>query len=226
MSRRSRARKNRRQGAEASGRSSPDSGASVSALPQPAGLTPTSDAAYDAANVAKSQSQQSSKSLNFGEMLRRERELRRITLREVNEATKINIRYLEALERNDFEYLPAGAFAKGFIRSYARYIGLDETEMVNAYLYELDKQREETEEADPQRAMDSDMQASLQRHFGVETAKTARKRRRARFVIVLAGLLVITAIATAATLFVLHQTRASDDEVGLAITAPHQSSLP
>ncbi len=78
--------------------------------------------------------------LSFGEALRRERELRRIVLRDVAEATKINIRYLEALERNDFTYLPAGAFTRGFIRSYARFIGADENEMINAYLDELRQQ--------------------------------------------------------------------------------------
>ena len=47
---------------------------------------------------------------SFGELLKRERELRQISLREVAEATKINHRYLEALERNDFVQL-GGSFA-------------------------------------------------------------------------------------------------------------------
>lgn len=72
----------------------------------------------------------------FGELLRRERELRKITLREVSEATKINLRYLEMLERNDFRHLPGGVFNKGFVRAYAQYIGVDPEEMINAYLLE------------------------------------------------------------------------------------------
>ena len=73
----------------------------------------------------------------FGETLKRERELRKITLREVSEATKIGLRYLEALEANRFDQLPGGLFNKGFIRAYAKFIGLDGEAMVNAYLFDL-----------------------------------------------------------------------------------------
>lgn len=73
---------------------------------------------------------------SFGEELKRERELRQITLREIAEATKINIRYLDALERNDFTHLPGGVFNKGFVRAYSQFIGIDPEAMVNAYLLE------------------------------------------------------------------------------------------
>src|SRR4029079_15972685 len=74
---------------------------------------------------------------SFGEELRRQRELRAISLREISDATKINIRFLEALEQNDFKHLPGGQFNKGFIRAYARHIGVSGEDMVNAYLLEL-----------------------------------------------------------------------------------------
>ena len=74
---------------------------------------------------------------SFGETLKRERELREMTLREISDATKVNIRYLEALEQNSFEILPGGLFNKGFIRAYATYVGLDCEEMVHAYLDEI-----------------------------------------------------------------------------------------
>ncbi len=73
---------------------------------------------------------------SFGEELRRERELRQIALREVSEATKISLRYLEALEVNEFGDLPGGVFNRGFVRAYAQYIGVDPEAMVNAYLLE------------------------------------------------------------------------------------------
>lgn len=74
---------------------------------------------------------------SFGETLKRERELREISLRQISEATKISIRYLEALEQNRFELLPGGLFNKGFIRAYATYVGLDSESMVNSYLHEI-----------------------------------------------------------------------------------------
>src|SRR5437667_359455 len=74
---------------------------------------------------------------SFGETLKRERELREISLRQISEATKINIRYLEALEGNRFDVLPGGLFNKGFIRAYSKYIGIDGEAMVDSYLHEV-----------------------------------------------------------------------------------------
>ena len=70
---------------------------------------------------------------SFGEELRREREIRGISLKEIADATKISKRFLEAIERNDHRTLPAPAFTRGFVRAYARYVGLNSEEMVNRY---------------------------------------------------------------------------------------------
>jgi len=78
---------------------------------------------------------------SFGETLKRERELRQISLREIAEATKINLRYLDALERDDFRHLPGGVFNKGFVRAYAQFIGIDPESMVTAYLEEENRQQ-------------------------------------------------------------------------------------
>lgn len=69
----------------------------------------------------------------FGEDLRREREIRGISLKEIADATKISKRFLESLERNDHKTLPAPVFTRGFVREYARYVGLNAEEMVNRY---------------------------------------------------------------------------------------------
>jgi hypothetical protein len=74
---------------------------------------------------------------SFGETLKRARELRDISLRDIADATKINLRYLEALEHNRFEILPGGVFNKGFIRAYARFIGADGEALVDGYLQEI-----------------------------------------------------------------------------------------
>jgi cytoskeletal protein RodZ len=70
---------------------------------------------------------------SFGEELRREREIRGISLKEIADATKISKRFLEALERNDHHTLPAPVFTRGFVREYSRYVGLNAEEMVNRY---------------------------------------------------------------------------------------------
>ena len=75
--------------------------------------------------------------LSFGEELRRERVVREIPLEEIAAATKISLRLLTALEKSDLSRLPAPTFTRGFIRAYARHIGIDPDEKVNAYLADL-----------------------------------------------------------------------------------------
>ncbi len=119
--------------------------------------------------------------------MRRERELRQISLRAVSEATKINLRYLEALENNEFEHLPGGAFNRGYIRAVARHIGIDESEMIDAYAFEISQQSQEEDkspEVDP-----------LIDHFALSGEGDARRRRRAKIMVVLFGFLLLCLLA-------------------------------
>jgi cytoskeleton protein RodZ len=71
---------------------------------------------------------------SFGEKLKREREMRAITLEEIAEATKIGTRSLRALEEEHFDQLPGGIFNKGFVRAYAKFLGIDEEQAVADYM--------------------------------------------------------------------------------------------
>jgi cytoskeleton protein RodZ len=71
---------------------------------------------------------------SFGERLRKEREQRKITLDDISSSTKISTRMLRALEDEHFDELPGGVFNKGFVRAYARHIGLDEEQAITDYL--------------------------------------------------------------------------------------------
>ena len=73
----------------------------------------------------------------FGEKLRKQREQRGIALDAISNATKISTRMLRALEDEHFDQLPGGVFNKGFVRAYARQVGLDEEEAVSDYLAAL-----------------------------------------------------------------------------------------
>ncbi len=70
----------------------------------------------------------------FGQRLRRERELRAISLDEISATTKIGTRLLRALEEEQFDLLPGGIFNKGYVRAYARYVGIDEEKAIADYL--------------------------------------------------------------------------------------------
>jgi cytoskeleton protein RodZ len=67
---------------------------------------------------------------SFGARLKREREQRKITLDEIAVSTKIGTRFLAAIEEDRFDQLPGGIFNKGFIRAYARHLGMDENQAI------------------------------------------------------------------------------------------------
>lgn len=89
---------------------------------------------------------------SFGENLRRERELRGVTLAEIANATKINLRYLRALEDEQFDILPGGIFGRGFVRSVCRYMKLDETHWVGEFARATNQPLETLERLAPARA--------------------------------------------------------------------------
>ena len=73
-----------------------------------------------------SQSEEAIPMAGYGEYLRREREMRGVSLEEISTATKISIRFLQAIENEELSKLPGGIFTRSFVRTYARYLGLDE----------------------------------------------------------------------------------------------------
>lgn len=87
---------------------------------------------------------------NFGEYLRREREVRSIALQDVSRTTKIPVRSLERLEAGEYEALPGEVFVRGFIKSYARCVGLDDENALLLYDSERERKRVEAEESQPQ----------------------------------------------------------------------------
>jgi cytoskeleton protein RodZ len=86
----------------------------------------------------------------FGERLKRERELREVTLEEITSATRIGPRFLDALENENWHALPGGVFNRGFVRSIARYLGLDE----ESFLAEYDLAHKAQVEPEPERPDD------------------------------------------------------------------------
>jgi cytoskeletal protein RodZ len=80
-------------------------------------------------------------SLTLGEKLQQAREARGITISEVAEQTRISSLYLECIENNDYRTLPGGIFNKGFVKSYARYVGIDEQEALQDYTQLITEQQ-------------------------------------------------------------------------------------
>ncbi|MFZ0515659.1 MAG: helix-turn-helix domain-containing protein, partial [Acidobacteriaceae bacterium] len=71
---------------------------------------------------------------HFGEALRCERQRRSVSLEDIAQTTKVTVRSLQALESDAFDQLPGGILSKGIVRSYVRFLGLDESEWVERFL--------------------------------------------------------------------------------------------
>ena len=85
----------------------------------------------------------------IGEQLRLSREERGIALREISNQTRISMRYLEAIEGNDYKRLPGGIFNRSFVKAYARSVGFDETQALEGYAQYLRDQGQTSDDEVP-----------------------------------------------------------------------------
>ncbi|HEY2333891.1 MAG TPA: helix-turn-helix domain-containing protein [Solirubrobacterales bacterium] len=69
----------------------------------------------------------------IGNVFREARNRRKIDLSEVEEATRIRVRYLRAIENGEWDVLPGGVYTRGFIRAYATFLGLDGERLAEDY---------------------------------------------------------------------------------------------
>jgi len=76
----------------------------------------------------------------LGQYLRREREMRGVSLAEVSEETKVKRRFLEVIEAGEHGGLPSPIYVRGFLRSYAAFIGLEANDVLQRYQEALDQQ--------------------------------------------------------------------------------------
>jgi cytoskeletal protein RodZ len=70
---------------------------------------------------------------SLGSYLKNERETRQLTLAEIAQTTRIPVRILSQIESDQFDQLPAEVFVRGFLRVYARELGLDEGQVLERY---------------------------------------------------------------------------------------------
>lgn len=84
-------------------------------------------------NAEQDQKQVPSTPAEFGEILTKERQKKGLSIGEISERLKLPARQIEALEKGSYEDLPEPVFIRGFLRSYARFLDLDET-CIDGYL--------------------------------------------------------------------------------------------
>jgi cytoskeleton protein RodZ len=69
----------------------------------------------------------------IGSTLREARVRRKLTLQQAEEETKVRVKYIQAMENEDFDVMPSPAYVKGFLRTYATYLGLDHEIILEEY---------------------------------------------------------------------------------------------
>lgn len=79
--------------------------------------------------------------VKLGQRLHKERVQRNLTLEEVARDTKIKASFLSAIEKGDYNKLPSPAYAKGFVKNYAAYLGLPKGEVSAFFRREFDEKR-------------------------------------------------------------------------------------
>lgn len=94
-------------------------------------------------------------SLTLGEKLRKLRNDFRMSLQDVSKATRIQVKYLESLETGAYDKLPADVYVRGFLRSYARYLNVDEQALVKLYERERNIQENLGRDSHPQSVQSS-----------------------------------------------------------------------
>ena len=83
---------------------------------------------------------------SLGKQLRRAREARNLSLREISDQTRITMRHLEAIESGEYKHLPGGIFNKSFIKAYARSVGFDEQKALDIYAREMRERGDSSDE--------------------------------------------------------------------------------
>ena len=76
-----------------------------------------------------------------GERLFQERTKKGYTLEEVSKATKIRSSFLTYIEKGEYKKLPSGTYAHGFVRNYAKFLGLPEHELLALFKREYDEEK-------------------------------------------------------------------------------------
>ncbi|EFM13129.1 transcriptional regulator, XRE family [Paenibacillus curdlanolyticus YK9] len=74
---------------------------------------------------------------DLGDLLKKAREQRELSLDDIQEATKIRKRYLEAIESGDYKVLPGSFYVRAFVKTYAEAVGLDADDVLRLYKHEM-----------------------------------------------------------------------------------------
>lgn len=163
---------------------------------------------------------------SFGDRLKKEREQRSVSLDDIALSTKIGTRMLRALEEEKFDQLPGGIFNKGFVRAYARHLGLDEQQTINDYMEALGENQQRSMPPDATAAPKAQLVASqvVAERPSKPVLETREAERAAEIPWGLLALGLLLAALAFATWSYYHRTRG--DDRSSATPAPEMQATP
>ncbi|MEJ8776865.1 helix-turn-helix domain-containing protein [Pseudogracilibacillus sp. ICA-222130] len=138
--------------------------------------------------------------MEIGQILKEAREEKSLTLDDIQEMTKIQKRYLVAIEQNEFQALPGRFYARAFIKEYAEVIGLNATEL----LAEFDEEKIETEDI-----------TETAQYSRLERTKAPKEAKSTSFLSIIPTIIVvilIIAIVVVAWMFLQKSSNDSENE--------------
>lgn len=146
----------------------------------------------------------------IGTTLRDARVRRDISLQQAEDDTKIRVKYIQAMENEDFDILPAGTYVKGFLRTYAEYLDLDAQLLIDEYndRFGNGEHREHIIQPPPRTAK-------------AETAPKARRKHQTNYILV-----AILAVVIIAVLAYLGWGNASSQQPTLVTTTETEATTP
>ncbi len=151
----------------------------------------------------------------FGHILREARETKGLTLAEVQDQTRINARFLDALERGEYDTLPTPVHVRGFLRNYARFLGLSPQPLVERYEQVLEQGTAVSQPDNNQKEITTTLQIPPRAdqpffdpvNFSVDDGRGRSSESIVRLVIIIA---LIIALALIANRFIPMLTSGSD----------------
>jgi cytoskeletal protein RodZ len=152
---------------------------------------------------------------SIGTLLKKCREKKDLTIKDVENAIKIRTKYIQAIEQDDFDVIPGEVYIKGFIRSYAKYLGLDDSLLVQHYK-EM-KQREaglelQTENPAIQSGNKETDKISYYQERRKERQQLSQKTKRQRILLVVVAILLIALILIVPSIWKTIQKRGEQNQ--------------
>ena len=161
-----------------------------------------------------------------GQKLKQIRLDKGIYLEDIEEATKVRVKYLEAIEEGNLDKLPGQIYAMGFIRSYVRYLGVDEEEIIGYY---KDHYKNLNKQSETEHVHETEhIQQSVSRARAVSNAtphmpiKTRQKTFGARFIWLV---LVLIIVGSAVALYIIGTSESQNDVTGAPKVTDNNSAV-